>query len=66
MPSNTKAATRSDINYIGSYCGLMTATPSDASPDEMVPSDIESGKRFGERVADAVAKFMPRLAMAVA
>ncbi|MCC8957351.1 flavodoxin family protein [Bradyrhizobium sp. Pear77] len=59
MPSNTKAATRNDINYIGSFCGLMTATPADASVDEMVPSDIETAKVFGRRVAEAVVAFVP-------
>ena len=28
MPSNSKAATRDDINYLASFSGLMTATPS--------------------------------------
>jgi len=57
MPSNSKAATRDDINYVASSSGLMTTTPSDASADEMIPGDIETAKRFGERIADAVAKF---------
>ena len=51
MPSNAKAATRNDINYVGSFAGLMTATPSDASADEMVPGDIATAKAFGERIA---------------
>jgi NAD(P)H dehydrogenase (quinone) len=55
MPSNSKAATRNDINYVASFAGLMTATPSDASTDEMVPGDIATAKAFGQRVADAVA-----------
>jgi NAD(P)H dehydrogenase (quinone) len=54
---NTKVATRNDVNYVGSFGGLMTATPSDASPDEMVPGDLETARRFGERVAEATAKF---------
>ena len=58
MPSNTKVATRNDVNYVGSFGGLMTATPSDASPDEMVPGDLETARRFGERVAEATAKFV--------
>jgi multimeric flavodoxin WrbA len=66
MPSNTKAATRNDINYIGSSSGLMTATASDASTDEMVPGDIETAKKFGERVAEALARFMPQSDMAFA
>ncbi len=57
MPSNSKAATRNDINYVGSFGGLMTATPSDASPDEVLPGDIATAKKFGERVAQANARF---------
>jgi NAD(P)H dehydrogenase (quinone) len=57
MPSNSKAATRNDINNVGSSAGLMTATPSDASVDEMVAGDIATAKAFGERLKAAVAKF---------
>jgi NAD(P)H dehydrogenase (quinone) len=53
MPSNSKAAKRDDINYVASSSGLMTATPSDASADEMVPGDIATAKVFGARVAEA-------------
>lgn len=51
MPANKKASTRDDINNLGAYSGLMTATPSDASPDEMVPGDLATARKFGERVA---------------
>ena len=57
MPSNAKAATRNDVNYVGSFSGLMTATPSDASAEEMVPGDIATAQAFGKRIADATAKF---------
>ncbi len=57
MPSNSKAATRDDINYVASSSGLMTATPSDASVDEMVAGDIATAKVFGERLKATVAKF---------
>jgi len=57
MPVNNKAATRNDINNLGSSSGLMTATPSDASVDEMVPGDIATAKAFGERLKAAVARF---------
>ena len=33
-----KASTRDDLNNLGMSAGLMTATPSDASVDEMVPA----------------------------
>ena len=55
MPSNAKDSTHDDLNYVGSYAGLMTATPSNASPDEMVPGDIATAKAFGQRVAEASA-----------
>lgn len=56
MPSNAKASTRNDINYVASSSGLMTTTPSDASVDEMVPGDIATAQAFGKRVADVTAK----------
>jgi multimeric flavodoxin WrbA len=55
MPVNNKAATRDDINNVGSSSGLMTVTPSDASVEEMVPGDIATAKAFGKRVAEATA-----------
>jgi multimeric flavodoxin WrbA len=53
MPSNAKAATRDDINYLSSFAGLATATPSDASADEMVPGDIRTAVLFGKRIRAA-------------
>jgi len=52
MPSNSKAATRDDINYLASSAGLMTSTPSDASADEMVKGDLATAAKFGERLAE--------------
>ena len=60
MPSNAKAAGRDDVNYMGSSSGLMTTTPSDASPDEMVAGDIATARQFGLRVAEVVALLAPR------
>jgi multimeric flavodoxin WrbA len=57
MPNNHKAAVRDDINYVGSFSGLMTSTPSDASPDEMVAGDLATAKQFGQRVTEALARF---------
>ena len=57
MPSNSKAATRNDINFVGSSGGLMTSTPSDASVDEMVPGDIATAKAFGQRLAEVTQRF---------
>ena len=56
MPANSKAATRDDINNVGSSAGLMTVTPSDASVDEMVPGDLATAAKFGERLKATVAR----------
>ena len=53
-PSNAKAHTRDDLNNLGGYAGLISATPSDASPDEMVPGDLKTAKAFGERLVEAL------------
>ncbi|HEY9096597.1 MAG TPA: flavodoxin family protein, partial [Hydrogenophaga sp.] len=50
MPSNTKAASRNDLNYIGSSSGAMATTPVDAGVDEVLPGDLETARRFGERL----------------
>ncbi|KAF4530450.1 hypothetical protein B566_EDAN018597 [Ephemera danica] len=55
MPASSKAATRNDVNFLGSSSGLMTSTPSDASTDDMVPGDLETARLFGKRVAEAAA-----------
>ena len=55
MPSNRKASTRDDINYVASFAGLMTSTPADASADEMVAGDIATAKAFGQRLAAVTA-----------
>lgn len=62
MPANTKAHTRADVNHIGSSLGLMTATPSDASVDEMVAGDLATARAFGQRVAEAAKLFAPAAA----
>ena len=54
--ANSKNSTRDDINNVGGYAGLMTATPSDASTDEMVSGDIATAKAFGQRVAAVTAR----------
>ena len=57
MPSNTKAAQRNDVNYVGSSSGAMAQSPSDSSPDEMLPGDLETAKLFGQRVAKVTAQY---------
>ena len=57
MPSNSKAATRNDVNYVASFAGAMASTPSDASVEEMLPGDLETAKQFGARVAAVASRF---------
>jgi multimeric flavodoxin WrbA len=57
MPSNSKAAQRNDINYVGSYAGAMAQSPSDSSPAEMLQGDLDTAKLFGKRVAEVASKF---------
>ena len=57
MPSNSKAAKRNDINYVGSFSGAMAQSPSDSSPAEMLQGDLDTAKLFGQRVAEVAAKF---------
>jgi hypothetical protein len=57
MPANSKAATRNDVNWIGSFSGAMAQSPSDASAAEMFPGDLATGRQFGERVAAAALRW---------
>jgi NAD(P)H dehydrogenase (quinone) len=51
-PANTSAADRNDINFLGSYAGLMAQSPSDAGSDESPPpGDIATAEAFGQRIA---------------
>lgn len=51
MPASSKAAQRSDINYIDSFIGLMAQSPTDASVEEApLPGDLATAKKFGERI----------------
>ncbi len=56
MPSNSKAAQRNDVNYVGSFSGAMMQTPSDAGVDEVLEGDLETARRFGQRVAQVAAR----------
>jgi multimeric flavodoxin WrbA len=55
LPSSDKAARRDSINYVGGYSGLLTTSPTDASPAEMAKGDLDTAFAFGERVARAAA-----------
>lgn len=57
LPSNSKAATRNDVNYVASFSGAMATTPSDAAVDEMLPGDLETARLFGQRVAEVAARY---------
>lgn len=57
LPSNTKAAQRNDVNWMGSFSGAMAQSPSDASAGEMSAGDLETARQFGERVASAAARW---------
>ena len=56
LPSNAKSAQRNDINYVGSFSGAMAQSPSDSSPEEMLPGDLETARLFGKRVAETAAR----------
>ncbi|HEY1102365.1 MAG TPA: NADPH-dependent FMN reductase, partial [Burkholderiaceae bacterium] len=56
MPSNKKSADRNDVNYVGSFSGAMAQSPSDSSPAEMLPGDLETARLFGQRVAVTAAR----------
>ena len=57
MPSNTKGATRKDVNNLVSYSGAMAQSPSDSGADEMHSGDLETARLFGKRIADIAVKF---------
>ncbi len=58
MPSNTQAAQRDDVNFLGSSSGLMAQSPSDSSPEEgPLPGDLETAKLFGARIAEAALRW---------
>ena len=51
LPSNTKAASANDPNRLGGSVGLMVQSPSDASVEEIPAGDLDTAKRYGQRVA---------------
>ena len=59
LPSNSKAAVRSDANYLGSYSGAVAQSPSDAGAGEMNAGDLDNARNFGRRVAGIAARFTP-------
>jgi NAD(P)H dehydrogenase (quinone) len=59
LPSSSKAATRNDPNYLGSYSGAVAQSPSDASAAEMLPGDLETASSLGRRVAELAGRLRP-------
>ena len=57
MPSNSKAAARTDINNLGGSVGLLVQSPSDSSVDEIPQGDLDTAKQYGERIAKIAARF---------
>ena len=57
MPANAKATSRNDVNWMGSFSGGMSQSPSDASAAEMFAGDLETGRQFGQRVAVAAQRW---------
>jgi NAD(P)H dehydrogenase (quinone) len=57
MPSNQKTAQRNDVNYLGSFTGLVAQSPSDGSAEEgPLPGDLATARLFGARVAGYAVK----------
>jgi NAD(P)H dehydrogenase (quinone) len=59
LPANSKTAQRNDLNYLGSFSGAMAQTPADAGVDDMLPGDLETARRFGERIAQSSKRLNP-------
>ncbi|MDB5762143.1 MAG: NADPH-dependent reductase [Herminiimonas sp.] len=58
LPSNSKAAQRNDINFVGSSAGAMAQSPSDSSPEEgPLPGDLETARLFGKRIVETARQF---------
>ncbi len=56
LPSNSKSATRQDLNNLGGSVGLLVQSPSDASVDEIPQGDLDTAVSYGQRVAEIAAK----------
>ena len=57
LPSNTKAATHNDINYMGSFGGAMVQSPADASAAEVPQGDLDTVKAYAKRIQSISTKF---------
>ena len=57
-PSNTKAATRADINNLGGSVGLLVQSPADAGVDEIPSGDLDTAKEYAKRIKAITDKFV--------
>ena len=60
LPSNTKAATRQDVNNLGGSVGLLVQSPADAGVDEIAHGDLETTKHFAKRVQSIVERLFAK------
>ena len=56
LPSNTKTASRNDLNNLGGSVGLLVQSPSDVGADEIPQGDLDTAKSYGSRVAEFAGK----------
>ncbi len=56
LPSNTKTASREDVNNLGGSVGLLVQSPSDGPADDIPSGDLETAKQYGARVASVAAR----------
>lgn len=57
-PSNTKAATRADINSLGGSVGLLVQSPADASTAEIPSGDLDTAKAYAKRIKAVTDKYV--------
>lgn len=58
LPSNQKANTPDDVNFLGGFAGALARSPADASPDEAPgKGDLETARLLGKRIAEVTAKW---------
>jgi NAD(P)H dehydrogenase (quinone) len=55
-PSNSKAATRNDVNNLGGSVGLLVQSPADAGSEEIAQGDLDTAKLYGQRIAEIASK----------
>lgn len=56
-PSNTSQSSRQDINNLGGSVGLLVQGPSDAGAEAIPEGDIETARKYGERIASITSRF---------